>query len=564
MSCSRARPSREGPDGTRRAARGVTLIELVVGMGIALLVLGACVGALAASARLVAAVGGRAEVEDTAQLAVEAFRFDVAPGRLRPGRVRPRSAGRRAARSAHPAGRPRRATAWSTPASEEVTRWLCATAPPRLSRIIGAQSLPVAAPVSRCELHYLDAAGVELPAAGGLDAAEPRTRPPHRARASPSIRLPAAPPPAGPSRSRCGGRHEPRRRDARGAALPAALVVVAVAAAVSAALGALAQTEVLLARSREASARALAAADGCAADVVADLPAGWEFDALLAGADGVAGTPDDGERTAPSGCAAVLRAAPGPAPATARAARRRGASPASGRRIVEAVVGARRRAGRPGADLARRRRHRSAIRGGTLALDGADAARPAAGALRAARRARRSRRRSTAGSRRTAAQVTVTPPGAASLSAPPPPVAELATRMRAAGAAPTGTLVPAGSPPLALTLVTGDLAIGATALGRGLLLVDGLLDITGTFEFNGVVVASAGIRVATGARLDVRRRRLARQRSHARRRRRRARRGARRRRSTRRTACSRLPRRAILAASAIRRERAPARRARRA
>ena len=97
----------------------------------------------------------------------------------------------------------------------------------------------------------------------------------------------------------------------------------------------------------------------------------------------------------------------------------------------------------------------------------------------------------------------MTPPGAAALSAPPPPVAELATRMRAAGAASTGTLVPAGSPPLALTLVTGDLAIASTALGRGLLLVDGLLDITGTFAFNGVIVASAGIRIATGARLDV-------------------------------------------------------------
>jgi len=56
--------------------------------------------------------------------------------------------------------------------SEEVTRWLCATAPPRLSRIIGAQSLPVAAPVSRCGMRYFDASGSELlPGAGGLDTA---------------------------------------------------------------------------------------------------------------------------------------------------------------------------------------------------------------------------------------------------------------------------------------------------------------------------------------------------------------------------------------------------------
>ncbi len=289
-------------------------------------------------------------------------------------------------------------------------------------------------------------------------------------------------------------------RDARGAALPAALVVVAVAAAVSAALGALAQSELLLARGREASARALAAADACAADVVADLPAGWDFDTLIAGADGVAGTPDDGERTAPSGCAAVLRAAPGPLQPP-RAMLDVEAVAGSGRRVVEAVVA---RAAGPGTPALIWAADPASLRdpGGTLALDGADAARPAAGALPPL---------AAPGDPVTldgwiathGAKVTVTPPGAASLSAPPPPVAELATRMRAAGAAATGTLVPAGSPPLALTLVTGDLAIATTALGRGLLLVDGLLDITGTFAFNGVVVASAGIRIAAGARLDV-------------------------------------------------------------
>jgi Tfp pilus assembly protein PilW len=157
-------------DGTRRVARGVTLIELVVGMGIALLVLGACVGALAASARLVAAVGGRAEVEDTAQLAAEAFRFDA-----RRAGFDPAASGLEALAGALPDQLTLQADLDADgvvdTASEEVTRWLCATGPPRLSRIIGAQSLPVAAPVSRCELHYLDAAGGELLAAGGLDAA---------------------------------------------------------------------------------------------------------------------------------------------------------------------------------------------------------------------------------------------------------------------------------------------------------------------------------------------------------------------------------------------------------
>src|SRR5262249_23127719 len=59
-----------------------------------------------------------------------------------------------------------------------------------------------------------------------------------------------------------------------------------------------------------------------------------------------------------------------------------------------------------------------------------------------------------------------------------------------------------GVPPLALTLVAGDLGVATLGHGRGLLFVDGLLDITGTFQFSGVVVASAGIRVASAGRLD--------------------------------------------------------------
>ena len=90
------------------------------------------------------------------------------------------------------------------------------------------------------------------------------------------------------------------------------------------------------------------------------------------------------------------------------------------------------------------------------------------------------------------------------LHAPPPPVAQLSDRLAAAGAATTGTLLPSGVPPLARTWSPGDLVVGGTARGQGVLLVGGLLDIIGTFELNGVVVASAGIRVAAGARLEVR------------------------------------------------------------
>ncbi len=151
----------------RRCARagragGATLLELMVGTALALLVLGACVGSVAAAARLVVAAGARAEAEDTAQLATEAFRFDVRRAGWDPGL----------------AGIDALAVAASDQlalhadldgdgvldaSSEEVTRWVCATGPPRLSRIIGAQSLPVAAPVTHCAFRYLDAAGMTLP-----------------------------------------------------------------------------------------------------------------------------------------------------------------------------------------------------------------------------------------------------------------------------------------------------------------------------------------------------------------------------------------------------------------
>lgn len=156
----------------RCRVRGVALVELVVGAGLGLLVLGACVGAIAGAGRVVWAVGGRAEAEDTAQLALEAFRFDV-----RRAGFDPAAAGIEALAAALPDQVTVQADVDADGAidvgSEEVTRWLCATEPPGLSRIIGAQSLPVAAPVARCGLRYFDGEGLELtPAIGGLGATE--------------------------------------------------------------------------------------------------------------------------------------------------------------------------------------------------------------------------------------------------------------------------------------------------------------------------------------------------------------------------------------------------------
>ena len=158
----------------RRIARtrGTTLIELVVGVGLGLLVLGAFVAAIATAGRLVAAVGGRAEAEDTAQLAVEAFRFDV-----RRAGFDPAAAGVEGLAAALTDQLAVQADLDADGAidtgSEEVTRWVCAGSPPQLSRIIGAQSLPVAAPVARCGLHYFDGDGLELPPGpGGLASTE--------------------------------------------------------------------------------------------------------------------------------------------------------------------------------------------------------------------------------------------------------------------------------------------------------------------------------------------------------------------------------------------------------
>ncbi len=147
----------------RAGCRGVTLVELLVGSALALLVLGACVGAVAAAARLLGSLGGRAEVEDTAELAVEAFRFDVRRAGFDPAGVGidPLQA---AGTDQLTLAADLDADGTVDPASEEVTRWVCAASPSRLSRVIGAQSLPIAAPLARCELLYLDDDGVEIAA----------------------------------------------------------------------------------------------------------------------------------------------------------------------------------------------------------------------------------------------------------------------------------------------------------------------------------------------------------------------------------------------------------------
>ena len=96
-------------------------------------------------------------------------------------------------------------------------------------------------------------------------------------------------------------------------ALPAALATLAVSAALGAAVAELARIEVVLAEQRRAASVALAACDACAAEAIAALPVGWDFDPLLAGPDGRTGTADDGVLATPAGCTGSAGVAPGPA-----------------------------------------------------------------------------------------------------------------------------------------------------------------------------------------------------------------------------------------------------------
>jgi Tfp pilus assembly protein PilW len=155
----------------RQRARGVVLMELLVGAALGLVVLSMLTATVAVGARVLVASGARGEAEDTAQLAVEAFLFDA-----RRAGWDPAAAGvapvtdAQAARVAFAADLDGDGAV--DPASEETVGYVCAPGAGRLSRVVGRQSLPLADGVTACAFRYLDAAGapVAMPP-GGLDAA---------------------------------------------------------------------------------------------------------------------------------------------------------------------------------------------------------------------------------------------------------------------------------------------------------------------------------------------------------------------------------------------------------
>jgi len=158
----------------RRRSVGMTLVELVAGLGLAVAVGVVGVAAIAAAVRLLVDLALRVEVDDIASQALDAFTFDV-----RRAGFDPRASAVETVVDATPARLELHADLDGDgaidAASEEVTVWACDLVGGRLSRILGSQSLPLANDVVACAFGYVDASGTVLPApAAGLDAATRR------------------------------------------------------------------------------------------------------------------------------------------------------------------------------------------------------------------------------------------------------------------------------------------------------------------------------------------------------------------------------------------------------
>jgi hypothetical protein len=285
----------------------------------------------------------------------------------------------------------------------------------------------------------------------------------------------------------------------RGAAvLPAALAAIAVSAALAAALVEVARVEVLVARHRQATTAALLAADACLAGVVADVPPTWDFDTLLVGPDGARGTADDGALAPRPACTGSADVPPGPA-APPRARVRLSAAARRGRRTVEAILGLDPTPG-VGTLLWLGRSPVAASIGGTIALDGADAADPAADAASVGAPEWPDTLDAWLASE--AGRVVASPRTRPPLMATAPPLEALGARIRAAGPAGAEALV-AGPPAPRLAYVAGGLTVGGALRGAGLLFVDGALDIAGTLDFTGLVVVTGDVRIRAGGSLTI-------------------------------------------------------------
>jgi Tfp pilus assembly protein PilW len=152
--------------------RGFALLELLVGTALGFVALAALTATVGIGARLLSTGGLRAEMEDTAQLALEALLFDVRRAGYDPAAIGVEALGQaftdRLMLTADLDGDRSIDTG-----SEEQVSYVCNPAAARLSRLVGRQSLPLADGVSVCTFRYFDANGIALPlSAAGLATAE--------------------------------------------------------------------------------------------------------------------------------------------------------------------------------------------------------------------------------------------------------------------------------------------------------------------------------------------------------------------------------------------------------
>ena len=150
---------------------GFTVVELLVAGTVGLVVLAALTALVGAGGRVLLGAGLRLETDDMVVSAFEAFAFDV-----RRAGWDPAAAGAQALVAAASDAITMEADLDGDgaidPSSEERVRWACSSGPPRLSRIVGAQSMPAAGSVTACRFAFFDADGATLPSPpGGLDGA---------------------------------------------------------------------------------------------------------------------------------------------------------------------------------------------------------------------------------------------------------------------------------------------------------------------------------------------------------------------------------------------------------
>ncbi len=318
--------------------------------------------------------------------------------------------------------------------------------------------------------------------------------------------------PRRPRRGCCAHRRHRGVARAHGAVLISTIALLAVVLALITAGLVLARADLVLFRNHRDGTTAYFRTRAASLRAAADLPAGYGFDAALAGPDATPGTSDDGLwiRELPDACAGwVIDDVADPDPNPTRDAnaaihlRTRCDGPGGARREVEIVIGRADAPYVPGAIYLERTTIDAA---GPTVVDGRDhaptdvpghpsgPAAPVAAAASADLDAPQSLGRAATDA--AGAPLFTIPAG-------PIDVDAFTTRLRAAGGA-LLVEIPAGVFPDTLTHVVGDAHVLGASHGRGLLVIDGSLEIRAPLDFDGVVIVRGGVEIAASGRFAVR------------------------------------------------------------